>query len=89
MPRITKVMIWLFMDCFKMPYSSVGLLLSEAPNSSKKQYIETHKAFHASYASLVLKNWKKGNIFHGIIEQDFTTCAAHKSMYQTLASNLK
>jgi hypothetical protein len=70
-------------------YSSAGLLLSKAPKSSEKKYIETHKMFLNNYANLILQNWKKGNVFRGLVEEDFTTCAAHESFYQKLASNLK
>jgi len=70
-------------------YTLVGIAFSKSPKSSKKNYAELHKSFHTYYSNLILKNWKSGNMFNGLIDQDFATCAAHQSFYLQLSKNLK
>jgi hypothetical protein len=70
-------------------FSLAGLWLSKVPKASQAKYIEMHKIFLNHYSGLILKNWKKGNIFQGLIEQDFTTCAAHEAFYLKLSAGLK
>jgi hypothetical protein len=64
-------------------------MLSKSPLSSEKKYVKLHKELLTSYANLILKNWKSGNIFKGLIGQDFEVCTIHRTFYEKLAKNLK
>ena len=70
-------------------YSIAGLMLSMSPVSSEKKYIELHKALLITYSNLTLKNWKSGNMFKGLIEQDLETCMVHKTFYEKLSKSLR
>jgi hypothetical protein len=70
-------------------YSLAGLMLSKAPVSSEEKYIELHKALLITYSNLTLKNWKSGNMFKGLIDQDFGTCVVHETFYEKLSKGLK
>jgi hypothetical protein len=70
-------------------YSLAGLMLSKAPVSSEEKYIELHKALLITYSNLTLKNWKSGNMFKGLIDQDFGTCVVHETFYEKLSKSLK
>ena len=70
-------------------YSLAGLMLSKSPLSSEEKYIKLHKELLTSYANLILKNWKSGNIFKVLIGQDFEVCTIHRTFYEKLAKNLK
>lgn len=69
--------------------SIAGLMLSMSPVSSEKKYIDLHKALLMTYSNLTLKNWKSGNMFKGLIEQDLETCTVHKTFYEKLSKSLR
>ena len=70
-------------------FNQVRTILSKATGSSVDMSMKQQKDFAKTYADLTLRNWKYGgDIFSGIIEQDFGVCRDNFPDFKKLAINL-